>query len=181
MGVCISFSNKYERMEKLAHLEKNERKWTSEKRGSYSELHKAADRFFSEEAEFRIYPGCGSWCSGQIGFRAAEEHELWLSFIDLLQNIERGNNPDSDIAGYKNADNELNHEYKILLRSLEQDKDDPSLSPFPLKRSQRAWIKYRDAWEKYASAQVKPFSMKVYLTKERIRQLKRYMHENLLP
>lgn len=94
-------------------------------------------------------------------------------FINDFIDFERGKFPQYSSAQFEEIDRELNQIYKRSMQTIESAMKS-GVDSESIKKVQRLWIKYRDAWVNFAAKyypQVSDESIKAWLTEKRIGML----------
>lgn len=118
--------------------------------------------------------------SGRGTRSAYTEEEVERRFMRDIQQAERGDYPAYTQGEFKTLDKRLNETYRSLLRHMATPGPDDFLMGFgpvtrtDVRNTQRAWLKYRDAWVEFAAVRyprVPAYAWKAMLTERRVRQL----------
>ncbi len=103
---------------------------------------------------------------------ADEQGRLRDKFADDIQNFEHGKLPRHD--DFAAADKELNATYQNVLTKTDWNTAG-TVTPNEIRKTQRLWLKLRDAWADFGAARYPGLSAdewKTWATRERIEQLK---------
>lgn len=111
-------------------------------------------------------------------FMNNEMSSLREDFLSDLERFERGELPRFTPVQFKKADRELNSVYQRIQEA--KDFEWGTITNEGIKTTQRAWLKYRDAWvtfglRKYPT--VSPDAWKTWLTRKRIKMLKEFIEK----
>jgi uncharacterized protein YecT (DUF1311 family) len=106
-------------------------------------------------------------------FEIEAEASLNKNFVKALEQFEKGQFPKFSTTEFARADQELNAVYRKI-QSQPNDPDAGTVTAEGIKKMQRAWIQYRDAWIKFGQQKypvVTAESWKTWLTLERTKML----------
>jgi uncharacterized protein YecT (DUF1311 family) len=99
------------------------------------------------------------------------EDTLRDDFIAALQSFEAGRFPKGSVPSYRDADTKLNVVYRQSIANAEEHKNEyGAIQPEGIRDTERAWLKYRDAWVTFAKLRypsVGPEAWLILLTKDR--------------
>jgi uncharacterized protein YecT (DUF1311 family) len=170
MGHCRALKEEREGKGREHELEALLAKWPAEDREAFDALKSAFDRFVEMRTSNEID------LSGTDRAAAIVEAEATMkqSLLQTLKRAEQGKLSTRDAHDYSKADAELNSAYQ---RALASDFADSTVSAAGIKATEKAWIRYRDAWvalgaRRYPS--VPGDAWKTWLTRERIEQLRAF-------
>ncbi len=139
--------------------------WSEPDRKAFEKVRKAADDFFDLRSDAEVDLSG----TGRSAFEIEERRSLEDDFLSMIELLEGGNFPVfSDRQFEQQADRKLNAVYKKIEKS--SDFEYGTVTREGIKKTQRAWIVYRDAWVAFASAKYKrvaPESIKTHLTRKR--------------
>ncbi len=141
--------------------------WKGPQKAAFEELRKAADAFFEERSSSEVDQSGTARAALSIGERA----ELEDGFLAALRDYARGSYP-SD-RDFDKADRALNDTYRKLMEPGALG-DWGTVKADGVRKTQRLWIRYRDAWVAFAAARYPKLSataVKTWLTKQRAVQL----------
>jgi len=180
-GFCANREGKikdHERDHTLAELTKS---WTPEQRAAFVKFRKATEAYF-DARESNEVDMSGTLHTAMIeGAHQSFEDE----FVGRLQRYEKGDLPQGTAEDYKKADVELNAAYGHVMKSLKPDKNgftsQGTVNADGVRRSEVAWIKYRDAWVEFGKVKYPNVSADAWrtdLTRERTEFLKELTFEN---
>ncbi len=167
MGTCSgkweAISEKKMNLELLA-ITKN---WSKKEKLAFQDLLIRAEDFFIE------YSQSEQDLSGSAATMFVNEEIVSLRdhFLSSIKSFEKGILPESGFFIF--FDDELNRIYNTILKT-EKIFEFGTIKKDGIIKTQRKWIKYRDAWVVFAShrySKVAPELWKLWLTRERINQL----------
>ena len=143
--------------------------WSSRDRQAFETLRTAAYRFFDARVNFEVDQSG----TQRLGIQATENYDLENGFASALSQLERAEWPRYSDRHYAVSAKELD----TLLRRVTHYPfpQNTFITPAGVRRAQRAWIIYVDAWlqfgmQKYPA--VAASSWRTMLNRERIEQLK---------
>jgi hypothetical protein len=169
VGECVTRGEKFKAIERRRKLEHLTLSWKDGERTALQELQQAARQFFEERAENEVdLSGTGRTAAyvGELG-------SLNDGLVDALARFENGPLPRYSSAQFVSADAELNSVY-VALRN-EGDLNSGSITMAGIRRTELAWIKYRDPWVNFGRVKypsVPAAAWKTWLTRERIKMLR---------
>ena len=145
--------------------------WTESQKNAFYVLQKAANDFFSEHS------GSENDMSGTASAAMAISKEARLKdkFIKDIKKFDSGEIPKDD--DFTKADKELNVLYNKIMKS-NIGNDSGTIKKNGIKKTQKKWIKYRDAWVKFVEIRYPDHSAalwKTWLTRQRIDQLNKLL------
>jgi hypothetical protein len=128
----------------------------------YAALQKARDVFFKAREENEVDLSG----SARAAFMVEERACLDVGFVEALEKLAKSEAPvGSDFAA---ADKTLNAAYSKLMKS---DFDYGTVTKESIKKTQRLWLKYRDAWAALGSKRNAGDAWKTWATTQRTAQL----------
>jgi uncharacterized protein YecT (DUF1311 family) len=170
MGHCRALQEEREGKGRDHELEALLANWSAADREAFDALKTAFDRFVEVRTNNEID------LSGTDRAAAIVEAEASMkqTMLEALKRAEQGKLPARDAQDYSKADADLNSAYKQALAS---DFADSTVTAAGIKATEKAWIRYRDAWvalgaRRYPS--VPADAWKTWLTRERIAQLRAF-------
>lgn len=145
--------------------------WTEDQKAAFRALRKVAYAFFSEHA------GSEQDMSGTARAQISidEEAKLRNELLASLKSFDAGLLPKED--DFVKADKELNDLYSRIMKK-EKIYDFGTITKEGIKATQRKWIKYRDAWVRFAVLRYRntsPDLWRTWITRQRIGQLKEFV------
>jgi uncharacterized protein YecT (DUF1311 family) len=105
------------------------------------------------------------------------------TFESDLSDFGKGNTPHFADKQFGDLDKNLNHIYQEIMHAKVDDNSRlgfTTITKEDVKISQRAWLKYRDAWVSFGHVtytSVDPISWKAFFTERRIKQLSELLEE----
>lgn len=168
MGQCASKESRFEDGKRQKEFTALMTSWSSEERKAFEKLQKAFENYLKErvnEIDFR----------GTIGPSLVIEEEISLKnrFLKEIKGCVQNTIPPATSSQYKGADKQLNTIYKEVRNK--QFADLSGISSEGIQKTQRAWIRYRDAWAAFGRLNcpnISAESLNTLLTKERIKELR---------
>jgi uncharacterized protein YecT (DUF1311 family) len=168
-GICASKNADINTKKREIEFEKLVFKWTETQKGQFAELRKVANQFFSEHAREEL--DLSGTARAQIAIQ--EEEMLQGEFIQSFKAFEEGALPND--TDFKKADAELNRVYSRLMK--QKVTEGTTVTKAGIKGTQRKWLKFRDAWTKFALAKYPTTcanGWNTWMTQKRIEQLKTF-------
>jgi uncharacterized protein YecT (DUF1311 family) len=149
MGFCASRDADISGAKRDAALAALMRGWTAPERQAYAALKKAHDAFVDAHSSNEI--DLSGTARGAIA--VAEDEALRDELAAMLKAMEAGTAPRFTAAQYRAADSALNAAYRKFLASDAVGGDYPgSVTRDGVRDTQRAWLKFRDAFVAFAAA-----------------------------
>jgi uncharacterized protein YecT (DUF1311 family) len=138
-------------------------KWSASERVAFNKLQNASNHFTDARVQNEVDQ------SGTLSgaFMVQEEAIQKEDFIQSLQKLEAKKAPKYTSAQYQEADLKLNSLYQIIQKKEESL---GTITPERIKITQRAWLKYRDAWVEFAKIKYPTYpsdSIAAWFTKKR--------------
>lgn len=176
MGACSSREAGFAQTKREQHWRTLQTTWTPAQREAWRALRKAADAYFelasSEETDM------SGTARGVFAVQAYEE--LDIALLDAVTRFDSGKRPTQKATDFARADKALNGTYKTTLAKLAAGRGDGmfgdygSIGPDGVRETQRAWLRYRDAWVRFAAQRwpgTPADAWKAWLTEERTEAL----------
>jgi uncharacterized protein YecT (DUF1311 family) len=171
-GWCSRLDEDFKEAERTRKLSAITARWTALEKTAFRELQKAATAFFGASSQKEVDLSG----SGRASFEIEEEADLNDGFVAALERFEKGQLPRFTSSDFSKADAELNSVYsKIQSDPKNNINEFSTVTPEGVKRAQRAWLRYREAWVKFGQLKypsVSPEGWRTWLTQERIKMLK---------
>lgn len=145
----------------------------SKPKKAFDSLRQSANKFFSTRVDNEI----DASGSAHTAYLLGESIDLENDFIGSLENFENGQVPNFTSQQFSNADTKLNAIYKRI-QTETKDASWGTITNNGIMKTQREWLKYRDAWVKFGSIKypaVSATSWKTYLTEKRIKMLEDFL------
>jgi uncharacterized protein YecT (DUF1311 family) len=172
MAVCASMQYHREDNRRLAALRSLMVNWSPAALSSYAAMAKVHDAYVGAATDEAV-EAC---ITGTLGEEMEYDDELAKEFEADITTFAQGNPPNFSHADYIAADRDLNAEYKSKMSALQAKANDScGKIPVSLQTGERAWIRYRDAWVKFAQVQwprVSADSWLTFLARERTAHVK---------
>lgn len=175
-GFCSRRSADAARFERDRRWQSLQAAWTPAQRAAWTPLRKAADDYF--ELVSREETDMSGTARGAFAVEARER--LDIALLDAMTRFESGKRPTQKAADFARADKALNATYKTTLAKLAAGRGDGmfgdygSIGPDGVRETQRAWLRYRDVWVRFAALRwpgTPADAWKAWLTKERTEAL----------
>lgn len=170
-GECAVTAEKIASKKRDAEITSIMQKWTEPQKSTFSTFKKSAEDFFNKHATSEP----DSLDIGKSLYSTKEMAILRNNLLIAVKLFESDKFPQEN--DFAKADKELNDVYSNLMKSdkINDNFDECGATKDTIKDTQRAWLKYRDSWVKFAALRYPNISeniWKTWLTKQRIEQLK---------
>lgn len=176
-GVCAAIGEERDDRVRAARLDRFAASLPAKARAPFARLRQAADAFAQQSAAEVDMSGTGG-----PGFATRHAGRRDQEFMETLLNAASGKLPSADAAQLAGLDQELNTQYRTVLDLPSENDNHPqrigysTVAREDVRRTERAWLAYRDAWRPFIAAARLPagvISVQAMLTRQRIAQLKR--------
>lgn len=167
---CAGHFENFAKIKRGKQLKEIQATWSEAEKADYVVLRKATDRYINIRIEFEIDESGTARGAILTEQQAAMEDE----FMNILQELQRGKLPKYTSAQFNASDSALNTVYNKVQKSKDADLWG-TVSKEGIKRTQREWIRYRDAWVVFCKKKypkVESNSVKTRLTELRVEMLK---------
>lgn len=156
-------------------MDKITSKWTDAETKEYSLLKKTAKQYFDIHAEHEVDLSGTARAAMSIQDKALQEK----SFQKILELLETGKLPKNSDQQHIDADKRLNIIYQKIQKK--PDSEWGTITKDGIKTTQRAWIKYRDAWANFSKKRHPGTenNTKTYLTIKCTKELEEILLTNL--
>jgi uncharacterized protein YecT (DUF1311 family) len=172
MGVCAAIGERYNGQRRDARLKALVTKWPPEHRAALTKLQKFFDEFVKLASDHEVDQSGTARGAFVIEAEAAHRDDL----LKMLDAFERGKLPAQGAAELQALDRRLNDAYKrIMGAKLEQGAFPGTVTQAGIRDTQRAWLKYRDAWVEFGRVRypaVPEAAWRALLTGQRVEALK---------
>jgi uncharacterized protein YecT (DUF1311 family) len=173
-GLCAEHGARLAKQERARKLGKRMEKWSAADRQAFTPLQKALDTFVealgSNEVDLSGTAGGAMMVDDQESHRA--------DFEALLEQLEQGKGPRASAEDFKAEDARLNKVYQAVQKYPDEDVAWGTVTKAGIKKTQKAWLKYRDAWVAFARIHypsVTREALSYELTKQRIARLEGFL------
>lgn len=150
-------------------------KWSPQQQKAFQNLMAARNEFINA----RVSNEVDLTGTGRAAFEIEEKSSIENNFRVSLKRFEKGNLPFFSPNDYKKSDAKLNAIYKKIMNTKDnKNLQYTTITRQGIKKTEIAWLNYRDAWVKFGSIrypQVTAHSWKTWLTDQRIEQLKDFL------
>ena len=173
-GVCSDHDARLAAQERTRHLDKLMEKWSAADRQAFTSLQKALDTFIETRGDNEVDLSG----SARAAMVISDEEEHRADFTALLERLEQGKGPQASAEEFKAADAELNKVYQGVQKYPDEDVAWGTVTKAGIKKTQRAWLKYRDAWVAFARTRhpsITREALSFELTKQRIARLEYFL------
>lgn len=177
IGFCAGHAEEVDSKKREAEFAVTLEHWSSAERVAFKELKGVVDDFISlwatnetEKSTSGLDMNGNESSLESMGMYFSFRRTLEEEFFSAIRMFESGQLPNDN--NFKRADRDLNKAYTKIIgrKNLEDFKD-------RIKATQRKWIKYRDAWTKFAAVKypgVPSDVFKAWLTQKRTEQLREF-------
>ncbi|MFA6303947.1 MAG: lysozyme inhibitor LprI family protein [Legionella sp.] len=168
MGYCTSIDKQYADVEQKNHLTVLIKTFTPAEKNAFQKLQKSSVFYF----EARVENEMDRFGSGALAGGVSEMMTLNSSMVELLDKTIQCKLPSYSSENYQKADGLLNSLYK---KSQNKPDKEFMVTRAGIKKTERAWIKYKDSWVEFGHIKCPMISentWKTFVTRERIEQLK---------
>ncbi len=117
-------------------------------RASYLRLREALEAFIEMHADGEV----DQTGSGRAGFVIEEQDAVRDQFVSDLELLLSGEWPVAGATAARDADAHLNASYRRILAWAASSANMSTIHPDAIRNAQRAWLVYRDAFERFAAA-----------------------------
>ncbi len=175
-GFCSKRSADAARFERDRRWQTLQAAWTPAQRTAWADVRKSADSYF--ELVSREETDMSGTARGAFAVEARER--LDIALLDAVTRFESGKRPTQKAGDFARADKALNATYKATLAKLVAGLGDGifgdygTIGPDGVRETQRAWLRYRDAWVRFAVLRwpgTQADAWKAWLTEERTEAL----------
>lgn len=168
MGVCASRQQKLSQIQLQRQIAALSASWDPTDKNALSQLQRAAADFFSARGANEVDLSG----TARAALEIEEEQSLQDDFLSSLKSLENGHFPNYTAGQTANAERQLNKIYQQI--EMNQDFSAGTVDRLGIKKTQRLWLKYRDAWVafgKHKYPQVSADSWKTWLDEKRVSML----------
>lgn len=179
IGKCAVYTENREQKRRKAKIMLLTWDFDAAEQDAFKQLHAASETYFDATAKYEIGENIGR--PRKLAYIQLLDVKR-QHFIALLDTVVHGRFPPEKMGGYhpKYMDKRLNRIYRDIIRNTEwkDPLDHPgTLTKEGLLRSERAWIKYKEAWLRFLNLRIPSHTpdkeMTAYLTEDRIFMLKK--------
>jgi uncharacterized protein YecT (DUF1311 family) len=173
-GACSEHDAQLAAQERTRHLGKLMEKWSAADRQAFTSLQKALATFIEARGSNEV--DLSGTAGGAMAILDKEEHHA--GFMAMLEQLEQGKGPRASAEEFKAADAELNKVYQGVQKYPDEDVAWGTVTKASIKQTQKAWLKYRDAWVAFARTRYPSITREALsfeLTKQRIARLEYFL------
>ena len=170
MGICADHDQLIQRSKRNQALADLTAGWTPADRAALAALRRSASAFTDARGENEVDQSG----TGRGAFVVAAEDKQEQAFLALLESIAAGKLAPASAEETKAADAALNARYADLMRKAPDLFKDTTLTRTEVASTERAWLRYRDAWVAFARIKfpaLSPDALLTRLTRDRTAQL----------
>lgn len=171
-GVCARHAARLKTQRRLQRLDQIEMHWTAAQRAAWPPLLAAAQAFAEVSSENEVDLSG----TARLALVADHEQEQLDAFVTLLEALESSHLPIAGAAERKAADTRLNTVFRKVMANTDdaagnagEIRDAGTVTVGDVRKAQRAWIRYRDAWLQFANVRYpqRGDSLATWLTRQR--------------
>ena len=170
MGICADHDQLIARSKRNQALADLTSGWTPADRAALATLQRSASAFTDARGENEVDQSG----TGRGAFVVAAEDKQEQAFSALLATIAEGKLAPTSAEEAKAADAALNAKYADLMRKAPDLFKDTTLTKTEVASTERAWLRYRDAWLAFAKVKfpaLSPDALLTRLTRDRTAQI----------
>lgn len=172
-GFCASIGENRDRKTRDARLKAIVAKWPEAQRAALAKLQKVFDEYVTLTSDHEVDQSGTARGAFVVEARAAELD----GFLKTIESLEQGKLPAHDTAAMQALDRQLNDAYKRIMSAKDLEKRSVlgTVTQNGIRQTQRAWIKYRDAWVSFGKVRypaVPDSAWQALLTERRLVALK---------
>lgn len=178
-GVCAAHNGSIADVKRSDELDSMSQRWTAAERTRFEQLLSAMRTYAQASGENEVDLSG----SGRAAFEIEQEHQVKDTFMQLLDTLQTSSLPAASATDYQSADARLNDVYRQIM-AIQTEADERinagNVTKSGIRRSQRAWLRYRDAWTAFAAAKyphVSATSVQAELTRQRTKDLQDHVPE----
>ena len=142
MGLCASIANRQEERQRARRLAQIASGWEEPQKRALDQVLEALGLFASQRAEWET--DLSGTARGALAFEAKSAE--MQRFMGDIERFEKGQLPGCTAKQSASVDARLNQAYQSLMRAAPEDPAEGFPCKSGLRTSQRAWLRYRDAW-----------------------------------
>ena len=145
---CESIRSAVSEQENLAEFKKLISKWPEKHQASFDNLDKAASSYFDVHANKEMDLTGSGW----YAFLLDEKDTMTKEFRESVKTFESGKFPAYSAEDFTKADKALNVDYAAALKKIPRDHGTiTGITKDGIRKTEKAWLNYRDAWVKFAA------------------------------
>jgi hypothetical protein len=166
---CAMLGERFDHLDREKKLDSMAAEWKPTVKESFQKLRRAAAAFFQVEAA----KGLDLSASFEVQERAFLERQ----FLQNLDQLVSGNLPSGDDLEASKAQKEMQAAYQAAI--AHKPSQSSTVTPQGIKESQQQWLRYREAWLKFARKEcpaVSPASWDAWLDDQRAEMLQRALY-----
>jgi uncharacterized protein YecT (DUF1311 family) len=171
-GFCADQQERFNAVKRDSKLQGIFAKWSPADRQAYAALRQTANEFFKSSSENEVDLSG----TGRAAFQIQQQASLNDGFASSIQQFEQGKLPRFSPADFTKADASLNAVYQKI-QQKKKDDEWGTVTAENIRKTQRVWIRYRDAWLAFGQRKyptVSADSWKTWLTLERTKMLQSF-------
>jgi uncharacterized protein YecT (DUF1311 family) len=161
IGFCGGWDSELQDQARHQFFDKLAGSWPINQRTALRELIKAEELYSEAHARGELNVAG----TGRASWALDEQTTLRDNFKAALESFENGHLPSGGPRRFSESDAELNALYQTAVQQADVHKAEyGAVQPESIRKAERAWIKYRDAWVKFAKLRYPSTSSDAWLT-----------------
>lgn len=172
-GWCASLDDEFDKVRRKRDAGTLVSKWTATQKRAFIELQRVAYAFFDASSRWEE----DNTGTGRAAFEIESQSDQQHYFLQTIASFQKGKLPRLSVADFKRADAELNSVYKQVQEVQLPDymnADQGWVTPEGIKKAQRKWLLYREAWVNFGAIRypgVSADAWRAWTTQSRTKQL----------
>jgi uncharacterized protein YecT (DUF1311 family) len=162
MNFCAELDSEIAKQKRSDRLSTLSLKWSKEEKESFNSLMQADE----------VYVDAHGWGETYLGGTihvlrvSGVEERMRDKFLAAVEAFEAGHLPRGTASDFGKVDAELNLLYREALKAADADKsgDEGAIKSEGIRKAERAWLKYRDAWVAFAKRRYPETDANAWLT-----------------
>lgn len=160
VAICANWQEVLNDDDRGARFAQITSKWTAPQKAAFATLLKAEGAYAAAHGRGEVNMAGTMRAVFEVDAEAAVHND----FAAALESFEAGHLPAAAEPHPEAADAALNQEYRAIMTSAQQHKDEyGAVDPDGIRNTERAWLKYRDAWIAFAALRYPQVDRSVWL------------------
>ena len=161
IGFCAAWDAEIADQERIAYIDAMSHDWPANQKAALLTLFRDQSAYSKAHADGEIDVGG----SGRAIWQFNAEQTLRSQFLAAMKSFESGNLPSGTAESSNAADTQLNALYRAALATAEAGKSGyGAIQPEGIRNAERAWLRYRDSWIRFARLRYPAVSRDAWLT-----------------
>jgi uncharacterized protein YecT (DUF1311 family) len=171
-GMCQSIQSEKKVVIRNSKIDSIIIHWSQKNRITYNKFREAASGFY----DFRTHFEVDLTGTARAMFALEESDDLEDDFFSKIVQSDKCSFSRYSLSDFEKADKALNLIYSKIMNQKESEwsRIEGAITKEGIKKTQKKWILYRDAWVSFGTAkcpEASSISLKTLITKERVKQL----------